>query len=58
MDIKKLAQESIAAKNLRTPYSHFRVGAHFLQRMAGYTGDAISKSRIYTDKLCGEDRFV
>ena len=35
MDIKKLAQESIAAKEFAyTPYSHFRVG---------YTGDAISK---------------
>lgn len=44
MDIKKLAQESIAAKEFAyTPYSHFRVGAALLTRMAGYTGDAISK---------------
>ena len=33
MDIKKLAQESIAAKEFAyTPYSHFRVGAALLKK--------------------------
>ena len=33
MDIKKLAQESIAAKEFAyTPYSHFRVGAALLTK--------------------------
>ena len=41
MDIKKLAQESIAAKEFAyTPYSHFRVGAALLTKDGG---DAISK---------------
>ena len=34
MDIKKLAQESIAAKEFAyTPYSHFRVGAALLTNL-------------------------
>ena len=36
MDIKKLAQESIAAKEFAyTPYSHFRVGAALLTKDGG-----------------------
>ena len=59
MDIKKLAQESIAAKEFAyTPYSHFRVGARTSYKgWRDIPGMQYRKCRIYTDKLCGEDRF-
>jgi len=47
MDIKKLAQESIAAKEFAyTPYSHFRVGAALLTKDGGiYRGCNIETVR-------------
>lgn len=49
MDIKKLAQESIAAKEFAyTPYSHFRVGAALLTKDGGiYRGCNIEMPHIH-----------
>jgi len=49
MDIKKLAQESIAAKEFAyTPYSHFRVGAALLTKDGGIYRGCNIENAAYT----------
>ena len=55
MDIKKLAQESIAAKEFAyTPYSHFRVGAALLTQDAGIYRGCNIENAAYTPTNCAE----
>ena len=55
MDIKKLAQESIAAKEFAyTPYSHFRVGAALLTKDGGIYRGCNIENAAYTPTNCAE----
>ena len=55
MDIKKLAQESIAAKEFaHTPYSHFRVGAALLTKDGGIYRGCNIENAAYTPTNCAE----
>ena len=55
MDIKKLAQESIAAKEFAyTPYSHFRVGAALLTKDGRIYRGCNIENAAYTPTNCAE----
>ena len=55
MDIKKLAQESIAAKEFAyTPYSHFRVGAALLTKDGEIYQGCNIENAAYTPTNCAE----
>ena len=55
MDIKKLAQESIAAKEFAyTPYSHFRVGAALLTKDGKIYRGCNIENAAYTPTNCAE----
>ena len=55
MDIKKLAQESIAAKEFAyTPYSHFRVGAELITKDGGIYRGCNIENAAYTPTNCAE----
>ena len=60
MDIKKLAQESIAAKEFAyTPYSHFRVGAALLTKDGKiYRGCNIENAAYTPTKVFFHKLFV
>ena len=55
MDIKKLTQESIAAKEFAyTPYSHFRVGAALLTKDGKIYRGCNIENAAYTPTNCAE----
>ena len=59
MDIKKLAQESIAAKEFAyTPYSHFRVGAALLTKDGGIYRGCNIENAAYTPTNCDANDYL